>query len=355
MRLSDFDYSLPPDLIAQHPVHPRDAARMMVVERSSGGISHRVFADLPAFLRADDVVVVNDTRVIPARLRGRKPTGGTVEVLLLRAVGSPARSRGASPDADPLTARTWEALVRPARGMSPGQVLQIAPEVTVEVLDARPDGVRVVRVDGGSSMSEVLRSSGQVPLPPYVHEALDRPDDYQTIYAARSGAVAAPTAGLHFTDDLIARITSLGVELVRITMHIGLGTFRAVASDDITVHRMDAEWYDVSPPAAAAINARRRAGGRVIVVGTSAVRTLETVAQPGGTVRPRPGWSALFIYPGYRFAATDVLITNFHLPKTTLLMLVSAFAGRDLIMRAYAEAIAEGYRFYSFGDAMLIL
>jgi len=346
VHLSDFDYHLPPELIAQHPVHPRDAARLMVVERNTGRIRHRVFADLPDHLRAGDVVVVNDTRVIPARLSARKPTGGAVEVLLLRAT---------SPDTDPLAARTWEALVSPGRGVSPGKVLEIAPDVTVEVLDARPDGIRVVRVDGGDSMSDVLRSYGHVPLPPYVHEVLDRPEDYQTIYASRSGAVAAPTAGLHFTDDLIARITSLGVELVKITMHIGLGTFRAVATDDITAHRMDAEWYDVSPSAAAAINDRRRAGGRVIVVGTSAVRTLETVTEPGGMVQSHAGWSTRFIYPGHRFAATDVLITNFHLPKTTLLMLVSAFAGRDLIMRAYAEAIAERYRFYSFGDAMLIL
>ncbi|MGH2348668.1 MAG: tRNA preQ1(34) S-adenosylmethionine ribosyltransferase-isomerase QueA [bacterium] len=347
MHLSHFDYSLPPELIAQHPVHPRDAARLMVLERSTGRISHRVFADLPEFLRAGDVVVINDTRVIPARLHGRKATGGgAVEILLLRP---------AAPDADPLDARTWEALVKPGRGVSAGRVLEIAHQVDVEVLDVRADGVRIVRVHSIRAVQDVLRAYGEVPLPPYVHEPLDRPDDYQTVYAAQSGAVAAPTAGLHFTGDLITRILEAGAAMAKITMHIGLGTFRAVATDDITEHRMDTEWFDVTPAAAAAIEGGRRRGGRVVVVGTSAVRTLETVAGPGGTIRPASGWSTLFIYPGFRFAATDALVTNFHLPRTTLLMLVSAFAGRDLIMRAYAEATAHRYRFYSFGDAMLIL
>jgi S-adenosylmethionine:tRNA ribosyltransferase-isomerase len=355
MRLSDFDYQLPPELIAQHPVHPRDAARLMVVERVTGSIRHHMFADVPDLLRSGDVVVVNDTRVIPARLRGRKPTGGAVEILLLRPAEGPEPGRGAVPDANPFEARTWEALVRPGRGVSAGRVLQIAPEVTLEVLEVRSDGVRIVRVHGGRAMRDVLGAHGELPLPPYVYEPLDRPEDYQTVYAARSGAVAAPTAGLHFTDDLITRIRLVGVDLARITMHIGLGTFRAVTADDIGEHRMDAEWFEVTPSAASAINETRRRGGRIVTVGTSAVRTLETTADPDGTVRPGSGWSTLFIYPGFRFAATDVLVTNFHLPRTTLLMLVSAFAGRDLIARAYGEAIAQGYRFYSFGDAMLIL
>jgi S-adenosylmethionine:tRNA ribosyltransferase-isomerase len=360
MKLSDFDYELPPELIAQHPVHPRDAARLMVLERATGSISHHIFADLPILLRSGDVVVVNDTRVIAARLRGRKPTGGAVEILLLRPVLNPSSASGSGPAPDvpnvnPLDARTWEALVRPGRGVGAGRVLEIAPDVNLEVLDVRPDGVRIVRVQGGRAMREVLGAYGEVPLPPYVHEPLDRPEDYQTVYAVQSGAVAAPTAGLHFTEDLIDRIGFVGLDLVRITMHIGLGTFRAVTADDIAEHRMDAEWFEVTPSAAAAINESKRRGGRVVTVGTSAVRTLETAADPDGMVRPGTGWSTLFIYPGFRFAATDVMITNFHLPRTTLLMLVSAFAGRDLIARAYDDAIAQRYRFYSFGDAMLIV
>lgn len=344
MTLSDFDYTLPPELIAQHPVHPRDAARLLVVDRAGDRLEHRVFRDLPGYVTAEDVLVINDTRVIPARLRGRKPTGGAVEVLLLRP--PPNLNRDGT---------TWEALVKPGRGTGPGTRITIGDDVHIELTDRLPGGVRVVRVYADRPVMDVLRRYGEVPLPPYVHEHLERADDYQTVYATHPGAVAAPTAGLHFTDALIARLERSGIRFVRLTMHIGLGTFRPVTVDDITQHQMEAEWYEVTPDAADRINRTRQAGGRAIVVGTSAVRTLETLAGPDGTIRPGSGWSELFIYPGFEFRVTDVLVTNFHLPKTTLMMLVSAFAGHVLIRRAYADAIAQRYRFYSFGDAMLIV
>ncbi|HEY3247346.1 MAG TPA: tRNA preQ1(34) S-adenosylmethionine ribosyltransferase-isomerase QueA [bacterium] len=347
MRLSDFDYTLPPELIAQHPVFPRDAARLLVVERATERITHHVFSDLPQFLRPHDLIVINDTKVIPARLRGRKRTGAGVELLLLR----PAPNSPPAPRGGPI----WEALVRPARRVPAGTVLQIAPDVSAEIVDVRPDGVRLAQFHTPIPVMELLQRVGEVPLPPYIHDRLERSEDYQTVYAAAPGAVAAPTAGLHFTEGLIARIAAMGVPFATITMHIGLGTFRPVSSDDITAHQMDAEWFDVTPEAAVIINDARRRGGRVVVVGTSAVRTLETVVDGGGVIRDGAGWSTLFIYPGFRFAATDALVTNFHLPKTTLLMLVSAFAGRELVLRAYADAVAQRYRFYSFGDAMLTL
>lgn len=339
MRLSDFDYALPPELIAQHPVEPRDAARLLVVDRATGHLEHRTFRDLPEYLRPDDVLVINDTRVIPARLRARKSTGGAVEVLLLRPAGDPD---------------VWEVLLRPGRRARTRTRLTFPSNLTGEVVGSARDGVWLVRFAGDRPVLEVAREIGEMPVPPYVHEALRRPEDYQTVYASVDGAVAAPTAGLHFTPALLDRIRSVGVRVVTLTMHIGLGTFRPVAVNDVTQHRMDAEWYEIHEDAAAALTTAR-GRRRVVVVGTSAVRTLETVAAPDGTVRAGRGWSELFIYPGYRFKATGALVTNFHLPKTTLLMLVCAFAGRDLILWAYREAIEERYRFYSFGDATIIL
>ncbi|HLE77232.1 MAG TPA: tRNA preQ1(34) S-adenosylmethionine ribosyltransferase-isomerase QueA [bacterium] len=359
MRLADFDYALPPELIAQHPVHPRDTARLMVVDRVTGRYEHRMFSELPEFLTAGDAIVINDTRVIPARLRGRKPTGGAVEILLLRPALNPSGTSGSrpatgSPQAGPIEGARWEALVTPGRGTGPGTRVTIGPDVEVEIAGRHPGGVRLVHIHADQPVLEVLRRHGEVPLPPYVHERLERVDDYQTVYATHPGAVAAPTAGLHFTDDLIARLEGAGVQFVRITMHIGLGTFRPVTSDEISAHRMEAEWYEVSPDAAHRINEARRAGGRIVVVGTSTVRTLETLAAPDGRVGHGSGWATLFIYPGFQFTAADLLVTNFHLPKTTLMMLVSAFGGQALIRQAYAEAIVRRYRFYSFGDAMLI-
>lgn len=344
MKLSEFDYALPSGLIAQRPAHPRDAARLLVLHRRAGRLEHRTFRDLPEYLDRRDVLVLNDTRVIPARLHGRKTTGGVVEVLLLRPAGF-AGGEG----------EHWEALARPARRVRRGTEVRFAAGLRGEVVESRPDGVRVIAFTGPRAVLAVAREIGTTPLPPYVHIPLRDPEDYQTVYAVEEGAVAAPTAGLHFTSPLLRRIEGLGVGLVRLTMHIGLGTFRPVTTSDVTAHHMDAEWYRVTANAATMINDRRRAGGRVIPVGTSAVRTLETLAEEGGMIRPGEGWSALFIYPGHRFRATDALVTNFHLPKTTLLMLVSALAGREAILRSYAEAIRERYRFYSFGDAMLIL
>ncbi len=346
MKLSDFDYPLPPELIAQHSIEPRDAARLLVVDRATGRISHRVFRDLPELLRPDDVLVLNNTRVIPARLRARKATGGAVEVLLLRPAGE-------SPDPPPRP-EVWEVLLRPGRRVRTGTRLHFAPELIGEVITPGTEGVRLVRFESDRSVLDIVRQIGEMPVPPYVHEPLRRPEDYQTVYATADGAVAAPTAGLHFTPPLLEEIRRRGIRVVSLTMHIGLGTFRPVTAQDVTRHRMDAEWYEVGPEAAAVFTAAR-GRGRVVAVGTSAVRTVETVGGDDGAVRPGSGWSEVFIYPGYRFKVTNALVTNFHLPKTTLLMLVCAFAGRDLILRAYQEAIAERYRFYSFGDAMLIL
>jgi S-adenosylmethionine:tRNA ribosyltransferase-isomerase len=349
MRLADFDYTLPEDRIAQHPTSPRDAAKLLVVDRETGRFAHRIFRDLPEYLRPEDVLVINNTRVIPARLRARKPTGGAIEVVLLRpAPASPGRRPPVLAD------DVWEVLLRPARRAQVGTKLLFSDQLTGEVVSVAPGGARMVRFTGSRRVLDVARDIGEMPTPPYVHEPLQRPDDYQTVYAAVDGAVAAPTAGLHFTPALLDQIVQTGVRVVTLTLHIGLGTFRPVTSDDPTLHRMDAEWYEVSDAAAATLTAVR-GRGRVVVVGTSAVRTLETVASIHGGVRPGRGWSELFIYPGYRFAVTDALVTNFHLPKSTLLMLVCAFAGRELILRAYEDAIARGYRFYSFGDAMLIL
>lgn len=311
----------------------------MVVDRRTGEITHRVFTDLPQYLTPADVLVLNDTRVIPARLRAKRPTGGAVEVLLLRPLGD----------------LTWEALVRPGRRVRAGTRLIITPQVTGEVVESRPDGVRVIVFATDRPLLEVAREVGEMPLPPYIHESLHQAEDYQTVYAATEGAVAAPTAGLHFTPELLGQIRAAGVRIASLTMHIGLGTFRAVTAEQIEVHHMDAEWFEIGERTAEVITAGRASGGRTVVVGTSAVRALETAAGQDGVVHPASGWSELFIYPGFNFAVTGALVTNFHLPKTTLLMLVCAFAGREVILRAYQEAVRAGYRFYSFGDAMLIL
>lgn len=334
MRLAEFDYTLPPELIAQQPASPRDAARLLVVHRAEGTFEHRVFREIGDYLRAGDVLVVNDTRVLPARLRARRPTGGAVELLLLRPVGD-----------------AWEALVRPGRRLPPGAVVEVAGQ-PVTVGARLPDGRRLVHAAPGQDLMALMRRCGEPPLPPYIRQPLADPADYQTVYARADGAVAAPTAGLHFTPALLARLQTQGITVVALTLHIGLGTFQRVEAAEIEGHRMEGEAYVLTPAAAAAINARR---GRLVAVGTSTVRALESVADDDGQVRPEQGWTELFISPGFRFRVTDALVTNFHLPRTTLLMLVSAFAGRELILRAYDEAIRARYRFYSFGDAMLIL
>jgi S-adenosylmethionine:tRNA ribosyltransferase-isomerase len=338
MRLADFDYTLPPELIAQKPASPRDASRLLVVDRATGRIEHCVFREIGDHLRPGDVLVVNDTRVIPARLRGRRPgTRGAVELLMLR----------------PATGGAWEALVRPGRRLRPGTVVEVgAGGTVVEIGERSAGGRRLVRAPSGVAMLDLLKEAGEMPLPPYIRRPADHPDQYQTVYARADGAVAAPTAGLHFTPELLDRLREQGVAIVSLTLHVGLGTFQPVVTEDVALHHMEAEYYTLPPGAADAINGRT---GRLVAVGTTTVRTLETVAGTAGGAAPGEGWTDLFIIPGFRFRAVQALVTNFHLPKTTLLMLVSAFAGREVILRAYAEAIRERYRFYSFGDAMLIL
>jgi S-adenosylmethionine:tRNA ribosyltransferase-isomerase len=337
MRLADFDYTLPEELVAQRPASPRDASRLLVVRRDTGAIEHRIFREIGDYLRAGDVLVVNDTRVLPARLRGRRlPGGGAAEVLLLR----------------PLADGSWEALVRPGRRLHRGTVVEMGgARLKIEIGERLADGRRVVRAVGGGDLLDVLRETGEVPLPPYIHEPVADPAEYQTVYARADGAVAAPTAGLHFTPHLMDGLRTRGITIVTLTLHIGLGTFQRVAAADVRGHRMEAEHFTITPEAVAAIGARR---GRLIAVGTSTVRALETAAA-GGALGASSGWTDLFIYPGFAFRLVDAMVTNFHLPRTTLLMLVSAFAGRDLILRVYEEAIRRRYRFYSFGDAMLIL
>ncbi|HEY8414227.1 MAG TPA: tRNA preQ1(34) S-adenosylmethionine ribosyltransferase-isomerase QueA [Thermaerobacter sp.] len=344
MRVDDFDYELPPELIAQRPLPERDASRLMVVDRRTGRWQHARFRDLPRFLRPGDCLVLNDSRVVPARLYGRRPGGGRVEFLLLRPLEGGER---------------WLALVRPGRRLRPGAVALCGDEdpLRVEVEAVTETGERVVRLTppAGETVEQALHRLGRVPLPPYIREELDDPERYQTVYARHEGSVAAPTAGLHFTPQLLARLEGMGVALARITLHVGLGTFRPVTAERVEDHVMHAEYYEVPPEAAEVINDARARGGRVIAVGTTVTRTLETVADEEGRIHPGRGWTDLFIRPGYRFRAIDGLITNFHLPRSTLLMLVAALLGRERTLAAYREAVARRYRFFSFGDAMLIL
>lgn len=349
MRVADFDYHLPPELIAQTPVEPRDAARLFVVERATGRFQHRRFRELGEFLHPGDLLVLNDTRVIRARLLGRKErSGGKVEVFLLRRLAG----RGGE---------EWECLVRPGRRLRPGATLSCGSrgELRGLILTETAEGKREVAFTSPDGDPAVwLTRLGEVPLPPYITVPLADGERYQTVYARQEGSVAAPTAGLHFTPELLARLTEGGVRQARLTLHVGLGTFRPVRTEAVEEHVMHAEYWELPPETATAVQTTRQGGGRVVAVGTTACRTLETAARQAGGDAPLAAGSGrtdLFIYPGYRFRAVDALLTNFHLPRSTLLMLVSAFAGRDLIRRAYAEAVRERYRFFSFGDAMLIL
>jgi len=343
MRTSDYDYELPKELIAQRPAERRDGSRLLVLRRDGGALEHRAFADVLDYLRRGDLLVVNESRVIPARLLGKKRgTGGRVEVFLLRELG-PGR---------------WEALVRPGARVRPGATLEFgAGKLAARVVRAAPGGKREIEFDVGPDLAATLERIGTVPLPPYIEREPDESDRerYQTVYATVPGAVAAPTAGLHFTEALLARACDAGVRVARIVLHVGLGTFRPVVAEDPGEHPMEEERYAVSDEAAAAINEARAAGGRVVAVGTTAVRVLETVAGADGRVAAGAGATDLFIREPHRFRCTDALITNFHLPRSTLLMLVSAFAGREAVLAAYREAVRERYRFYSYGDAMLIL
>ena len=342
--IADFDFLLPDDLIAQQPAERRDASRLLTVDRASGELRHRVFADLAGMVQPGDALVLNETRVFPARLRGRRAGGGEAEILLLHPVAGGGEDR-------------WVALVRPGPKMRPGRRVEVSEELTVEVEEQLESGERVVRLICRAPLEEVLQRAGEVPLPPYVRRSASEEDRerYQTVYARERGSVAAPTAGLHFTGPLLDRLVAQGVELVRVILHVGPGTFRPVSVEDPDDHRMHREWYRVEPAAAAAINAARQRGAAIWAVGTTAVRTLETVASEDGTVQAGEGWTGIFIRPGYRFRVVDRMVTNFHLPRSTLLMLVSAFGGHELVMRAYHEAVRQRYRFYSYGDAMALL
>lgn len=337
LRTEDFDYDLPEELIAQEPVTPRDAGRLLVVDKRTGAWQHKMVRDLPTLLLAGDVLVRNDTRVLPARLIGVKaPTGGRVELLLLRQE----------------TKDTWQAMVRPGRRVGPGAVLSFADgALTAQVLDRTAGGGRRVRFRSVGPLDEVLREAGQVPLPPYIHRSLDDPERYQTVYAREPGSSAAPTAGLHFTQRLLDELMARGVHVVDVTLHVGPGTFRPVKAEYVDEHDMHAEYYRVPERTAETVRRARQEGRRVIAVGTTTARALEACWASGEAC----GWTDLFIYPGYRWRVVDGLLTNFHLPHSSLLMLVSALLGRERTLAAYKAAVEERYRFFSFGDAMLIV
>ena len=339
MRTADFDYALPPELIAQRPIEPRDHARLLVARRGDGSLEHRRFFDLPALLQPGDLLVANDSRVIPARLRTRKSTGGAVELLLLR------RTEAAG---------TWLTLARPSRRLRPGTMVSVeggGRVYEIEICARRDDGLFEARLEDEA----LIEACGEAPLPPYIHEPLADPERYQTVYAREEGSAAAPTAGLHFTPRLMERLAARGVDVAYVTLHVGLDTFRPVEADDPREHHIHTEYAVLSPETARAIARAREHGGRVVAVGTTSVRVLESAAQGSGAIEAYRGDTGLMILPGHEFHAVDAMITNFHLPRSTLLMLVSAFAGKDLIDAAYAEAVRERYRFYSFGDAMLLL
>lgn len=339
MQTSDFDYPLPPERIAQTPVEPRHASRLLVLQRASGQIEHRSFWDVSEYMHPGDILVVNQTRVIPARIYARKPTGGQVELLLLHRV-------------DDLT---WETLVGGKR-VTPGMILTLEGGPSAEVTENLEGSRRLVRF--AEPVEPYLERCGQMPLPPYIHTPLANPERYQTVYATQPGSAAAPTAGLHFTPELIQHLSTQGIQFAQVTLHVGLDTFAPVTEDNPQEHVIHREWCEVTPETAAKINAARAAGGRIVAVGTTSVRTLETAARaaaPGEVVGAYSGATGLYILPGFTFQAVQAMITNFHLPRSTLLMLVSAFTTRETILAAYHEAIQREYRFYSFGDAMLIL
>ncbi len=341
MKTKDFYFELPKELIAQDPLEDRSASRLLVLDKKTGAIEHRHFVDLPNYLRAGDCLVINDTKVLPARLIGEKEdTGAGIDVLLLKRKEQDV----------------WETLVKPGKKMKPGAKVSFGGGLLRgTVVDIVEEGNRLIRFEYEGIFEEVLDALGQMPLPPYITHQLKDKNRYQTVYATHSGSAAAPTAGLHFTEELLRRIEEMGVRIARITLHVGLGTFRPVKVDNILDHHMHAEFYQITEQAADVINTARQSGCRIISVGTTSTRTLETVADEHGFVRACSGWTDIFLYPGYEFRAIDGLITNFHLPESTLLMLVSALAGTDHVLAAYEEAVREKYRFFSFGDAMFIL
>ena len=336
---SDYFYELPEELIAQTPAEPRDSSRLLVYDRATGKTEHRIFRDIKEYLRAGDVLVVNNTKVLPARMYARTPNGAQVEVLLLKR----------------RDLKEWEVLVRPGKKARVGARLTVSDELSLTVTGQTETGERIVEFAFDGVFEDILSRVGSMPLPPYIHEKLKDQNRYQTVYSKTDGSAAAPTAGLHFTQELLAQIRAMGVQVVEVLLHVGLGTFRPVKEEDLTRHVMHSEYYCVSQEAADIVNAAKREGRRVIAVGTTSVRTLETVADERGFLRPCSGDTSIFIYPPYRFKCVDALITNFHLPESTLIMLVSALMGREQCLAVYKEAVEERYRFFSFGDAMLIV
>ncbi len=339
MKTSDFNYDLPEELIAQTPAEPRDSARLLVYHRATQQIEHKIFRDVAQYFKAGDVLVLNRTRVLPARLFGQTEGGGKVELLLLK-----RRELG-----------EWECLVKPGKKCKVGVKLTINSEMSAEILSVTATGERVVKFYYEGAFEDVLSRAGVMPLPPYIHEKLKDPERYQTVYSKENGSAAAPTAGLHFTPELLNTLRERGVEIVEVLLHVGLGTFRPVKVEDVEKHVMHSEYYEVSEEAATAINRAKREGRRVICVGTTSVRTLETVANPDGTVNAGRGDTSIFLYPPYKMKCCDGLITNFHLPESTLLMLVSCLCSREEILEIYRVAVENKYRFFSFGDAMLIV
>lgn len=339
MKTSDFYFDLPEELIAQTPLERRDASRLLCLDRWSGAREHRIFSELPELLHPGDCLVMNDSRVLPARLMGMRETGGVVEVLLLRDLGG----------------GRWECLTRPGRKTRPGTRLIFGNgELEAEVLEVAEGGNRIVEFKYEGIFLEVLERLGKMPLPPYIKVELEDGERYQTVYSKEPGSAAAPTAGLHFTKELLARIADRGVRECFVTLHVGLGTFRPVKAEDIEEHEMHSEFCIMPEETARIITETKRSGGRVVCVGTTSCRTVESFANEDGTMDAKSGWTNIFIYPGYRFKCMDALVTNFHLPESTLIMLVSAFAGRENVLAAYKEAVREKYRFFSFGDAMFI-
>ncbi len=341
MLLSDYDYYLPEELIAQDPLEKRSDSRMMVLDRETGEFTHKHFYDLLDYLEEGDCLVINNTKVIPARLLGaREKTGGKVELLLLNR----------KTDTD------WETLVKPGKKARVGDIIDFGEGLLkAEVIDVLPDGNRIVRFLFEGIFEEILDKLGEMPIPPYIHHQLKERERYNTVYAKYDGSAAAPTAGLHFTQELLQKVKDKGVDIAEVTLHVGLGTFRPVKEENVLEHEMHSEYYQVTEEAAEKINKAKRNGHRVFSVGTTSTRTIETVAEADGTMKAASGWTQIFIYPGYKFKVIDGLITNFHLPKSTLIMLVSALAGREHVLNAYEEAVREKYRFFSFGDAMLLL
>ena len=341
MKTSDFYYDLPKELIAQDPLEDRSSSRLLVLHRKSGRVEHRVFTDIVEYLRPGDCLVRNNTKVIPARLYGtRVDTGATIELLLLKRMENDV----------------WETLVKPGKKARKGAVISFGDGIlTGEIVDVKEDGNRLIQFRYEGIFEEILDQLGRMPLPPYITHTLKDKNRYQTVYAKYEGSAAAPTAGLHFTEELFQKLEEKGVLVANVTLHVGLGTFRPVKVDDVSKHHMHTEFYQVTKEEADKINKAKQAGGRIVCVGTTSCRTIESAADENGVLKPGQGDTDIFIYPGYSFKMMDVLITNFHLPESTLLMLVSALAGKEQVMRVYEEAVQERYRFFSFGDAMIIL